>query len=104
MCYVYYNQDLFEDVWLVSQEHDGFRYQFPLGDWNYLVRIARLIKNRLEEPVFWNGEGFVIPADFSFGRNVRDLIELKEVGLSLDDSDIADKMKALYEEKFPRLD
>jgi len=99
MMFIYYNQDLFSDVWLVSQEHDGFRFQFPLDRWDDLVLVARLIRDELEKPVFWNGTEFRIPAEFSFGHNVRDLVVV-----SLDGEDAPERLRRIYEETFRGLD
>lgn len=71
LCYVYYNQRLFEDVILLNQVHDSIVFEFPLSAGpSELIRVLKLICVSLETPVSWKGRTFVVPADIGIGFNL----------------------------------
>jgi len=90
--YIYYNQDDFGPVELLTQVHDSISFQIPLSvSWEAHCNILRLIKWSLETPLEVHDREFVIPADFVMGLNFR-----KEEGIELKELD-AESLKGAYE-------
>lgn len=64
VCYIYYNQQIFEHVHLMNQVHDSVEFQIPLTiGWEEIARLILIIKEKLEEPLVWENREFSIPAD-----------------------------------------
>ena len=78
--YIYYNQDLFHSVELLSQVHDSVVFQIPLSiGWKRHAEILMKIKTSLETPLKWHDREFATPCDLAIGKNMYkdDMIEIK---------------------------
>jgi DNA polymerase-1 len=99
--YLYYNQDLFAPVELLTQVHDSVGFQIPISiGWSEHARMLTLLKSSLETPLkLPNGNTFVIPVDTSLGFSMYDKeckkISSKAFPTSL--TALADKLKLTYE-------
>jgi len=70
--YVYYDQDNFAPVELLTQTHDSIAFQIPLSvSWEEHVHMLSKIKTKLETPLRWGEREFVIPADITMGLTFR---------------------------------
>ena len=62
--FLYYRQDLFPEVELLTQIHDSIGIQIPLSaGWERHAEILLLLKANLETPLTCHGREFVIPVD-----------------------------------------
>lgn len=69
--YVYYNQQLFLPVELLTQIHDSLVFQIPLSiPWIEHARMVLLTKHSLETPLNWKGVNIPTPVDVSVGFNL----------------------------------
>lgn len=69
--YIYYNQDLFKDVWLLMQVHDSIGFQVPLSiGWAKHAEILLSIIDSLETPLEIHGREFTVPADIAMGYSL----------------------------------
>lgn len=78
--YIYYNQDLFTPIELLTQIHDSIVFQIPLTiPWHEHARMIALIKHSMERPLHWHEREIPTPADLSIGYNIckDDMTELK---------------------------
>lgn len=67
--YIYYNQDLFKPIELLSQVHDSIVFQIPRSI--PLVEHAKmllLIKASLEQSLYWHGQEIKTPCDLAIGK------------------------------------
>ena len=103
--YVYYNQDLFRPVELLAQIHDSIVFQIPLSiPWEEHARMLRLIKESLEQPLYWHETEIKTPCDLSIGLNMckEDMIEYKSKNIP-NDGQFAIQLKGTYDRlKNPR--
>lgn len=103
--YIYYNQNLFSPIELLTQVHDSIGFQIPLNvGLDKIVEMLSMIKSSLETPlVLPNGKKFIIPVDISIGFNMFDKhckkISSKE---TLDYNKLAPIYAKLVEEKNER--
>lgn len=98
--YIYYNQDLFAPIELLTQIHDSIVFQIHLSiPWIEQARMLLLIKKSLEQPLFWHGTKIETPADLSIGLNMYkdDMKELKSKEIPSGEIDLANKLKEIYE-------
>lgn len=78
--YVYYNQHLFRLLELLAQIHDSIVFQIPLSaPWEEHARMILLIKENLEQPLYWHETEIKTPCDLSIGFNMckEEMIEYK---------------------------
>ena len=97
--YIYYNQNLFGCVELLSQVHDSVVFQIPLSEpWQKHAEIVNLIKDSLETPIQYKGLRIDTPADVAIGLNMckKDMLEIKSKDVSSDNSKLADQIKGTY--------
>jgi len=79
LSYIYYNQDEFFPIELLTQVHDSITFQVPLAiDFDVHAYMLNKIKSKLETPLVWNERKFVIPVDIVMGLNFR-----KEEGVKI---------------------
>lgn len=99
--YIYYNQDLFAPIELLTQIHDSIVFQVPLTvPWTEHARMILLIKHSLEQPLEWHGTEIKTPADLSIGWNMckSDMKELKGKEVPNDAEALGLKIKKVWEE------
>lgn len=74
---IYYKQDIYHDFSFRLQIHDEIDFQAPLyGNINNLWNALCSLKASLEQPLWADDRKFIIPADFEFGLNLWDMIEI----------------------------
>lgn len=98
--YIYYNQDLFAPIELLTQVHDSIVFQIPLTvSWVEQARMLLLIKTSLEQPLHWHDIEIKTPADLAIGLNMNkhEMIELKSKQIPSNENILADKLKETYE-------
>ena len=98
--YIYYNQDLFAPIELLTQVHDSIVFQIPLSvPWHEQAKMLLLIKASLEQPLHWHETEIKTPADLSIGYNMNkdDMIELKSKDIPTSENQLAIKLKEVYE-------
>jgi len=98
--YIYYNQDLFKPIELLTQIHDSLVFQIPLTiPWEEHARMLSLICSSLETPLSYHDRTFSIPADVSMGFNMgkSEQVEIKGVS-GMYDGDVASKLEGVYAE------
>lgn len=96
--YIYYNQDLFAPVELLTQVHDSIVFQIPKS--TPLIehaRILRLIKNSLETPLVYHERSFVVPADIAVGKNLckEEQTEIKAKDFPSTDEELAKRLEEI---------
>jgi len=99
--YIYYNQDLFKPVELLSQVHDSVVFQIPLSiPWQEHAEIILLIKKSLEQPLEWHGREIATPADLAIGINMckEEMTEIKSKDIPGDKVILGNKLKEVYNE------
>lgn len=97
--FVYYNQQWFKPVELLTQIHDSIVFQIPLSlPWEVHADILLRIKESLESPMEWRGTKIIIPADLSIGFNMckDDMKELKSKEIPSSPTLFADKLSQIY--------
>ncbi len=98
--YIYYNQDIFGPLELLSQIHDSIPFQIPLSiSWEDHARMLLLIKCSLEQPLYWHGTEIATPADLSIGFNLckEEMKEIKSKDIPTDIGTLALRLKETYE-------
>jgi len=98
--YIYYNQDLFAPIELLTQVHDSIVFQIPLTiPWIEQAKMLLLIKKSLEQSLFWHGTEIKTPADLAIGFNMnkKDMMELKSKEIPNSEHPLATKLKEVYE-------
>jgi DNA polymerase I-like protein with 3'-5' exonuclease and polymerase domains len=69
--FVYYNQDLFKPIELLTQIHDSIVFQIPLTiPWTEHAKMISLIKDSLETSLTWHETEFATPCDVAVGLNM----------------------------------
>jgi len=99
--YVYYNQHLFKPIELLTQIHDAIVFQIPLSvPWEEHARMLLLIKESLEQPLYWHDREIKTPADLSIGFNMckEEMKELKSKEIPIDIGKFADLLRKIYYE------
>lgn len=97
--FIYYNQQWFKDVELLTQVHDSVVFQIPLSiSWEQHAKILLRIKNSLETPMYWRGIKINVPADLCIGFNMckDEMIEIKSKETPASISGLANKLKGIY--------
>jgi len=78
--YIYYNQDKFGPIELLTQIHDSVVFQIPLSiPWIEHARMILDIKSSLETPLIWHEREIPTPADIAIGWNMckDEMVEIK---------------------------
>lgn len=99
--YIYYNQNLFKPIELLTQIHDSIVFQIPLSiPWTEQAKMLLLIKKSLEQSLYWHGTKIDTPADLSIGFNMckEEMIELKSKEIPQNIEDFADRLEEIYNE------
>lgn len=66
--YVYYRQDLFAELEILTSIYDSLVFQIPLSiPWIEHARMLMLIKNSLEKSLYWHGREIPILSDMCMG-------------------------------------
>ena len=97
--YIYYNQDIFPEVELLTQVHDSIVFQLPLTTpWKRQAEILTLIKDSLETPLYYKSLKINTPADIAIGLNMckEEMIEIKSKDVPSDNYTLAVKLETTY--------
>ncbi len=97
--FVYYNQEHFRPVELLTQIHDSIGFQIPLSiPWKQHADILLRIKGSLETAMYWRDTKIVVPADLSIGFNMckDEMIELKSKDIPQDATTLANKLEEVH--------
>ncbi len=99
--YIYYNQHLFRPVELLAQIHDSIVFQIPLSvPWEVHAEMLLLMKQSLEQPLYWHNTEIQTPCDLSIGLNMQkeSMEELKSKEIPGDVNLFANKLKEAYDD------
>jgi uracil-DNA glycosylase family 4 len=99
--YIYYNQQLFRPLELLTQIHDSIVFQIPLTvPWEEHAKMLLLIKCSLETPLEWHGVEIKTPVDLSIGFCMcKELMkELKSKYIPGNVNLLAEKLQEIYNE------
>lgn len=98
--YIYYRQDLFKPVELLTQIHDSVVIQVPLSlPWERHAEMLLLIKRSLEQPLYWHDTEIDTPVDISMGFNMykEEMAEMKSKFVPNSIELLAEKLKENYD-------
>jgi len=99
--FIYYNQQWFKPVELLTQIHDAIVFQIPLSiPWTQHAEMLLRIKNSLEQPLYWHDREIPTPCDISIGLNMckDDMVEMKSKNVPSSIDKLADRLKEVYED------
>lgn len=97
--FVYYNQQWFKELELLSQIHDAIVFQIPLSlPWTAHADMILKIKNSMETPLSWHEREIKTPADLSIGLNMSKecMKELKSKNIPTSVEMLAEKLQETY--------
>jgi uracil-DNA glycosylase family 4 len=97
--HIYYNQDKFGPVELLTQIHDSVVFQIPLSvPWIEQARMLLDIKQSLEQPLHWHEREIKTPADIAIGLNMckDQMVELKSKQVPGTPELLADKLEEVH--------
>ena len=95
--YIYYNQDLFPNMQLLTQVHDSVGFQLPLNEgWRAHAEQLTLIKRSLETPLQWRMKNFVVPVDLTIGLNMGETFDISHGDWPDDSEKLAVMLEANY--------
>jgi len=98
--YIYYNPE-FKEIELLAQVHDSIVFQIPLTvPWEIQAEMLLKIKSSLETPLIWHDREIKTPCDLSIGLNMckDDMVEIKSKYIPTGTTQLADKLKEVYDE------
>jgi len=98
--FIYYNQQLFKPIELLTQVHDSVVFQIPLSiPWEEHAKELLLIKDSLEQPIYWHDTEIATPCDLSIGFNMckEDMKEMKSKEIPSNYIILAEKLKGVYD-------
>lgn len=99
--FIYYNQQWFKPIELLTQIHDSVVFQIPLSiPWTEHAEMLLRIKESLEQPLYWHEREIPTPCDLSIGFNMckDDMKELKSKEIPGTPELLADKLKEVYDD------
>jgi len=105
--YIYYNQDLFKDLEMLTEIHDSIVFQIPLSiPFLYHAEVILLIKQSLEQPLEWKGRTIPILADLAIGYNMykKQQKEFKSKNIPNDKYKLAELIEGVYQTMKPKMD
>ncbi|MCK4308178.1 hypothetical protein KAW50_08145 [candidate division WOR-3 bacterium] len=89
--YIYYNQNDFRSIELLTQVHDSVVFQIPLSiPWKQHAEMLLKIKKSLETPMYWRDIKITVPADLSIGNCM-----CKEMMKEIKSKDIPNNVESL---------
>jgi uracil-DNA glycosylase family 4 len=97
--YIYYNQEEFSPIELLTQVHDSVVFQIPLSiPWKQQADMLIKIKKSLESPIYWRDIKIPTPADLSIGFNMckEEMKELKSKNIPNDIDELSNKLQEVY--------
>jgi uracil-DNA glycosylase family 4 len=103
--FIYYNQHAFRCVELLAQIHDSIVFQISLREPLYRhAEILLLIKQSLEQPLYWHDTEIKTPCDLSIGFNMckDNMVEIKSKNIPTNIHLLADKLKEVVGSKYDR--
>lgn len=98
--FIYYNQNLFRPIELLTQIHDSVVFQIPLSiPFEEHAKMLLKIKDSLETPLYWKGLEIKTPVDLSIGFNMykKDMKELKGKDIPNDVELFSKKLKEIHD-------
>ena len=98
--FIYYNQQWFKPVELLTQIHDAIVFQIPLSiPWTQHAEMLLRIKNSLEQPLYWHDREIPTPCNISIGLNMckDDMVEVKSKDVPSSIDKLADRLKEIYD-------
>ena len=100
--YIYYNQNIFRPVELLTQIHDSVVFQIPLS--LPLIEHAKIlfsIKKSLEKTIHWRSMDIETPADLSIGFNMykKEMIEFKHKNFPSTPENLAEEIQKIVTNK-----
>ena len=96
---IYYNQQWFKPIEMLTQIHDSVVFQIPLSlPWQAHAEMLLRIKHSLETPLYWKETEIKTPCDLSIGFNMakHEMKELKSKQIPDNIEQLADKLKEIY--------
>ena len=99
--FIYYNQQWFKSLELLTQIHDSVVFQIPLSTpWTDHAEMILRIKNSLETPLIWHDREIPTPADLCIGLDMckDNMIELKSKEIPTNSNILANKLHDTYNE------
>ena len=97
--YIYYNQEIFKPIELLTQRHDDIVFQIPLTiPWTEHARMILQIKKSLETPLTWHDTEFETPCDVAVGLNMgkKEMIEYKSIDVPADIGKFAELLESTH--------
>ena len=99
--YIYYNQDIFKPIELLTQVHDSIVFQIPKTiSFEEHARMLLTIKKSLETSLNWHEQEIKTPCDLCIGLNMckDDMIELKSKKIPTNPIILAEKLKEICDD------
>ncbi len=97
--YIYYNQQWFKPIEILTQIHDSIVFQIPVSvPWIEHARMLLHIKYSLERPLIWHEREIKTPVDLSIGLNMykKQMKEFKSKSLPATPELLAEKLEETY--------
>lgn len=97
--FVYYNQQWFKPVEILTQIHDSLVFQIPLSvPWKVHAEILLRIKDSLETPLVWHGRSIKTPVDLAIGLNMykKQMKEIKSKNFPSEVNLVEEKLVEVY--------
>jgi uracil-DNA glycosylase family 4 len=97
--YVYYNQQWFSPVEILTQIHDSLVFQIPLSvPWHVHAEILLRIKASLETLLLWHEREIKTPVDLAIGFNMykKQMKEMKSKTIPSSPELLAEKLQEVY--------
>ena len=89
--YIYYNQEDFKSIEILTQVHDSVVFQIPLSiPWKQHAEMLLKIQKSLETPMYWRDIKITVPADLSIGNCM-----CKEMMKEIKSKDIPNNIESL---------
>ena len=97
--YVYYRQDLFKPTEILTFIYDSLTIQVPLNiPWTEHAKMLLLIKNSIEQPLYWHEREIKTPASLCIGFNMhkKSMTEIKSKLIPTSVELLAEKLQETY--------
>jgi uracil-DNA glycosylase family 4 len=97
--FVYYRQDLFKWIEILTFIYDSLAFQIPLSlPWIEHAKMLLMIKDSIETPLEWHEREIKTPSDLSIGLNMckEEMIEFKSKHIPSTPELLAEKLQESY--------